>query len=237
MTLKLERICWWNTCRRFFRQDTFVVFSYLTIALSLVFGSLLHSFLARILQSSLVVSLFSLFLFQEIYIDSYYPNSTIISAGFIMLACLLITFKEKPALTALAGLLFAAAIWARFDAILLGLAFIVLIMTYQKKQFIRAVLIFGGAFLMAGFLLAFLSDFSIANLVNQYGAHASKLHIEETLISYSTIFSFAVIFFRIDRVVLSLSAEKNGNSCFLSFFLQCQPFSLMAFRSPPRNIC
>jgi len=198
-----------------FGLDHFTVFSYLSIFFCSVFIISSAFFISRAARSSFLVAFFSLLLFQETYVSGYYPNSSIFSAAFFALACLFITYKEKPVLTAISGFCFAMAVWTRTDAVLLGLVFIFFIFLNQRKHFLRTALFFAVPFAAFAGLFFALSNISLINIIEQYGSHVSVTHLKETIIAYSTVFTAVVIFFAAVGLVHSYK-QKNWQILFMT---------------------
>lgn len=173
----------------------FDAFSLLTAVSSIVFLFAAAYFLKRITRTSFIVALLSLVLFQEIWVSGYYPNSSMIAAVFLSVALLLTTWKERLPVIALSGFFFALAVWSRFDAIVLGSAFLVLLVEPNVHS-MKATSLFGMTFLATSVVIIFSSRVALQTILQEYlGYGAVFANVSLTLNNYSTIFTLATLFF------------------------------------------
>jgi len=150
-------------------------------------------FLKQITGNRFMISFISLILFQEVYVSGYYPNSSMIAMALLSIALLLTTGEQGLAAKFLSGVVFAIAVWIRFDAILTIFAFAFIYLN-TKGSFIKSFFVFCATSVVASLLLFSVSGVSILNIIKAYSEHAgNNINIRGTLNIYSTIFTFAII--------------------------------------------
>lgn len=174
--------------------DPFTGLSILAVVSSTIFVICSSGFLARVTGASLSLAIVLLLLFQEVFVSAYYPNSSIIAAAFLAAALLLSTYWQNPINVLLAGVLFAFAVWSRFDVILVGLGFLSLL-TERNSRTTRNIALFGISSVLAGLLLFGMSGISLQMLLDEAGSNLGRFGVRSTLNVYSTIFTLAIVYF------------------------------------------
>ena len=150
----------------------------------------------------------SLLLFQEIFVSSYYPNSSIIAAGFLFFGLFLVTWNNRFDTITLSALSFSLAVWCRFDAIFLGLAFLILLLHLNQRS-IAKIIWFGFVFLISLFTFYFASHITFPMFLSQFQFEVGiPPNIRRVFTIYSVIFSFATIFFMIYGTWVLIKSRK-----------------------------
>ncbi len=139
-----------------------------------------------------------LLLFQESYIATYFENSTIIAAGFLMPA-LVLASRRTLGSAAAAGGLFALAALARLDAALMGPALLVVLLARGGRRS----LVRGGLGVAAGLVvlvvLIVVLGVSVSAALRNYSSHGRQIATEPApamrrlaILSYLSVFTGVV---------------------------------------------
>jgi hypothetical protein len=184
---------------RGFAVPTYDAFCLLTVCAALINGAASILFVRRLTDSSLLASAAAVLLFQEIFVASFYPNSSVVAAAFLSVALLLASDPKSLPRAAAAGICFALAAWCRLDAAALGAAFLVLFLISDaglNKAGLRPLLTFGLCAGTATMLIFGLRELSLTDVFAALSRkYESDVDLGQTLRVYSTIFTLAVVYF------------------------------------------
>jgi len=203
----------------------FELLSILTGISMIVFIISSSLFVKRITKVSFLLSFISIILFQESTISGYYPNSSMPAAAALAIALLLVTGNHVAIF--FSGIFYALAFWIRFDAIFIGLAFLIILVFINKKGF-WMVIVFGLTSAITGILLFTLSNLSFQSMVDSYYYYLELINnvsnIRLTLEMYAIHFTLAVVLLFGVGIFLFV---KSKNWRFLSLSL-ISPIPVMA---------
>jgi hypothetical protein len=170
----------------------FETVSIITLMASAVFIASTTFFLKRVTGVSAIISFVGTIIFQESFVSAYYPNSSMIAVAFLSAALLLVTYRENAVLVLLSGVLFAFSFWARFDAILIGFSFILLLFE-RNGRFLKNLFSFGIASSLTAITLLWMSDISVLLIVAESSLILGAHDIGGTLDTYTTIFTLPAL--------------------------------------------
>lgn len=127
------------TLSKTFGTSAFISYSILTIFFAFIYWIFLFLVLRKITNENPILIIIILFLFQEIFILSYYANSAVIASAFWIMAFYIIWNKNDNLSFIISALLLALAMWFRIDvAFTYPSVFFIL---YLKEKNIKAAII------------------------------------------------------------------------------------------------
>jgi len=95
--------------------SAFVSYSILTVLFAFLYWLFLVLLLQKITNSKYILIILVLFLFQEIFVLSYYANSAVIASTFWILAFYILWIKNDIVTLIVSALLLSLAVWCRVD--------------------------------------------------------------------------------------------------------------------------
>ena len=118
----------------------FISFSILALFASIGFIFITVILLSKFAEVTFIDSFIFILLFQEIFAETYYPSSNVI-AGFTMILAFLL-FQHKLFKTkVVAALLYALAVWIRFDVLLTAPFFILHLFYSNPRRYLKYILL------------------------------------------------------------------------------------------------
>lgn len=119
--------------------SAFSSYSILTIIFAFIYWIFLFMLLRKITNAEPILIILILFLFQEIFILSYYANSAVIASAFWIIAFYILWVKNDKISFIISALLLSLAAWFRVDAAFTFPS--VLILLYMKDKKIKAAIL------------------------------------------------------------------------------------------------
>jgi len=116
--------------------NAFSSYSILTIIFAFIYWIFLVLILKKITNAKLALIIIILFLFQEVFILSYYANSAVIASALWIIAFYLLWISENKYIFIVSALLLSLAAWSRVDVAFTFPS--VLLLLYMKDKNIKA---------------------------------------------------------------------------------------------------
>ena len=127
------------TLAKSFGLSAFVSYSILTIIFAFIYWIFLALILKKITNTNWLLIIIILFLFQEIFILSYYANSAVIASAFWIISFYLLWISDNKYIVFLAALLLSLAAWFRIDVAFTFPS--VFLLLYIKNKNLKAAII------------------------------------------------------------------------------------------------
>jgi len=198
--------------------SAFDSYSILTIIFAFIYWIFLFLILRKFTTANSALIIIILFLFQEIFILSYYANSAVIASAFWMIAFYILWIKDDNISLIVSALFLSLAAWFRIDV-----AFVfpsVLMLFYMKdKNFKTAIIksiILAVIVILVTLLLMYLMNANVAGFLGYTADHgelsASKHNIGildvDVIKAHAAYFS-AITLFLIAISIIVLFIKKN----------------------------
>lgn len=205
--------------------SAFSSYSFLNILFAILYWLFLLLLLKKITNTKPAFIITILFLFQEIFILSYYANSAVIASAVWMIAFYILWTGDKNHLLIVSGILLAIAAWFRVDVAFTYPS--VFILLYMKNRDIKNALtksIVLGAMVITITLL--LMNFMNANINGFIGytnyegdiirtEHNLGLFDIYTIKAHAAYFSILTAFLVLTSIIILVSKKKYINILFL----------------------
>ena len=168
-------ITWFSRITGF---SAFISFSILSLIAALGFIGIVTILLAKYADTSFINSIIFLLLFQEIFAESYYPSSTVL-AGFVAITAFLLLLRKTEKNNLIASILFAVAVWIRFDVIISAPLFLIQFFWLNPtKRFKRSILIVISLIIIL--LIYHLSQANLAHMMRSVQEHIQQEYYPTT---------------------------------------------------------
>ncbi len=223
-------ITWFSRISGF---SAYISFSIISLIAAIGFIGISVILLARYAGTSIIDSMIFLLFFQEVFAETYYPSSTVL-AGFMAIAAFLLLQRDVEKTNLIASILFAAAVWIRFDVILCAPLFIVqLFGANPAKRVKRSVLL-----VLSVIVILLLYHLSHANLLHMIGSaqqHMQQEYQGTTGIGLSVLgkvdikshLSLFSVFLLIAFISGMVRCAKEKPNIFFSILIGMIPFYLI----------
>ena len=203
---------------KIFGLSAFDSYSVLTIIFSFVYWIFLFLLLRKITNANPVVIIIILFLFQEIFILSYYANSAVMASAFWMIAFYVLWIRKDNISLIISALLLSLAMWFRVDV---AFAFpSVLLFLYMKDKNIKSAIlksiILAVIVVPITLLLMYLMNANLAGIFQYTETHGELFSTEHNIglldlhvIKAHAAYFSALLLFLIFISIVFLLIKKN----------------------------
>lgn len=206
------------TIAKTFGVSAFSSYSVLTIIFAIIYWILLFLILRKVTNAEPALILLVLFLFQEIFILSYYANSAVIASAFWVIAFYILWLKNDSISLIISALLLALAAWVRIDV-----AFVfpsVLLLLYMKDKNIKTAflksIVLAVIVIPVTLLLMYLMNANVAGFLGYTEYHGELFGTEhniglfdlDVVKAHAAYFSILSLFLIVFSIVV-LFIKKN----------------------------